>query len=306
MPEIRDVIVIGSGPAGLACATEVGKAGLSCLTVDPQGPGGQLINLGVLQDLPDVSDGTTGPDFLGLLVDRASEAGVEIGFGEVKGVSRSDDGLWLVHGDEETWLARAVIIATGLTKGTTGLPDESAYEGRGVSHCAVCDGPLYKNKSVAVYGEGRWVAVEAKELAEYASAVTVIGATHDERVAGLPSALPHVTLMQGRVAGLRGGAQGLTSVAVVQDGGSEIEVLTQGVFLLAGRRPATAFLADLLRQVPDGAILVARDTQETSCAGIYACGDVESPPADGIGDAIANGIRAGHNAVRWVKSRVAG
>ena len=117
-------------------------------------------------------------------------SGLEIGFGEVTRLSPADGGLWCAESADETWLARAVIVATGLAKGSTGLAEEAQYEGRGVSHCAVCDGPLYKNKPVAVYGDSRWTAVEAKELAEYASAVTVIASRHDDRVATLADALP--------------------------------------------------------------------------------------------------------------------
>lgn len=301
MSDIRDVIVIGSGPAGLAAATEAGKAGLTCLTVDPQGPGGQLINLGVLHDFPDAPEGTTGPELLGTLVDRATEAGVEIGFGEVKRLSPAEGGLWLVESDEETWLARAVVVATGLTKGTTGLDDEAAFEGRGISHCAVCDGPLYKNKPVAIYGDSRWAAVEARELAEYASAVTVIGSEHDDRVAGLPGALPHVSLLQGRVIALRGGDSGLTSLAVAQEANTRIEVLTQGLFVLAGRQPATRAVVDAVRTSGSGHIAVDGDLA-ASAPGVFACGDVTGAE-DRLAEAIANGASAGQNATRWVTGR---
>src|SRR5690242_18941158 len=134
-----DVIVIGAGPAGLSAATEAARAGLKALCLDKLAPGGVLINLGELHDF---EAGVDGPTLSSRLADDALAAGVEVGFGEVSSIS--GNGSWAVGtADGEQHSARAIIVATGLNKGRLGVPNEEAYEGRGLSTCATCDGPLY-------------------------------------------------------------------------------------------------------------------------------------------------------------------
>src|SRR5882672_11013149 len=173
-----DVIVIGAGPAGLAAATEAARAGLRTLCLDKLAPGGVLINLSQLHGVAEASDG---PQMASQLTDQATAAGAEVGFGEV--VRLSGNGPWTVEtaaGERHT--VRAVVIATGLGKGRLGLPEEDDYEGRGLSHCAVCDGPLYAGLPVIVAGAGGWAPHEAEELKAFASEVTVI----DTMAAKLP------------------------------------------------------------------------------------------------------------------------
>ncbi len=175
-----DLIVIGAGPAGLTAATAAAQAGLKTLCLDKLAPGGVLINLAELQDVEEPSDG---PQLASRLTDEATVAGVEIGFGEVTRLS--GNGAWTVETAEgERHTARAVVVATGLANGRLGVPGEEQYEGRGLSHCASCDGPLYAGLPVIVAGADGWAAHEAEELKGIAGDVTVV----DERPAALPAA----------------------------------------------------------------------------------------------------------------------
>ena len=197
-----DVVVVGAGPAGLAAATEVARAGLKALCLDKLAPGGALINLTVLHDY---TEGADGPQVASQLTDEATAAGVEIGFGEV--VRLSGTGPWTIETAEgERHTGRAVVIATGLAKGRLGLPEEDEYEGRGLSHCASCDGPLYSGQPVIVAGAGGWAPHEAEELKAFASEVTVI----DTVAADLPDG---VRRLHGRIVALEG-SNGLQSVVV--------------------------------------------------------------------------------------------
>src|SRR5215471_8750039 len=201
-----DVIVIGAGPAGLSAATAAARGGLKTLCLDKLAPGGVLINLGALHDLDEPSDG---PQLAAQLADAAIEAGVELGFGEV--VRLSGSGPWTVEtSDGEQHLARAVVIASGLNKGRLGVPGEEDYEGRGLSHCASCDGPLYAGKPVVVAGADGWAAHEAEELKAFTGDVTVV----DDK--------------DGRIVGLQG-SDGLTAV-VVESGGARKTVPASAVF----------------------------------------------------------------------------
>lgn len=138
-PPSHDVIVIGAGPAGLTAATEAARAGLKAFCLDKLAPGGELVNLGELHDFEEMFNGT---DMAARLTDDAVVAGVEIGFGEVTSITGSGP-FTIETADGEQHEGRAIVVATGLNKGKLGVPEEENYEGRGLSHCAICDGPLY-------------------------------------------------------------------------------------------------------------------------------------------------------------------
>src|SRR5258707_10418642 len=168
-----DVIVIGAGPAGLTAATDIARAGLKALCLDKLAPGGALINLGELHDFDEIWNG---PDMAARMTDDAAVAGVEIGFGDV--TSLADNGAWTVETAEgEKHTTRAVVIGTGLNKGKLGLPNEADYEGRGISHCAHCDGPLYAGLPVVVAGAEGWAGIEARDLVGLAGAVPPVQAS---------------------------------------------------------------------------------------------------------------------------------
>ena len=273
-----DVIVVGAGPAGLTAATQAARAGLKALCLDKLAPGGALINLGQLHDVEDASDG---PQVASQLTDDATAAGVEIGFGEV--VRLSGSGPWTVETAEgEHHTGRAVVIATGLGKGRLGLPGEDQYEGRGLSHCASCDGPLYAGLPVIVAGAAGWAPYEAQELKAFASEVTVI----DTVAAKLPDGVRH---LDGRIVALEG-SDGLQSV-VVESGGARKTVPTSAVFVYVGQSPAAEFVPDSLARDATGHIVVDEGGR-TSAATVFAAGDVRAGARHYLADAIADGQRA--------------
>ena len=273
-----DVIVVGAGPAGLTAATGTARAGLKALCLDKLAPGGALINLGQLHDVEDASDG---PQVASQLSDDATAAGVEIGFGEV--VRLSGSGPWTVETAEgEHHTGRAVVIATGLGKGRLGLPGEDHYEGRGLSHCASCDGPLYAGMPVIVAGAGGWAPYEAEELKAFASEVTII----DTVTAKLPEG---VRRLDGRIVALEG-SDGLQSV-VVESGGARKTVPTSAVFVYVGQSPAAEFVPDSLARDAAGHIVVDEGGR-TSAATVFAAGDVRAGARHYLADAIADGQRA--------------
>jgi thioredoxin reductase (NADPH) len=278
-----DVVIVGAGPAGLAAATGVARAGLKALCLDKLAPGGALINLTTLHDYKEPSDG---PQVASQLTDAATAAGVELGFGEVVGLS--GNGPWTIETAEgERHTSRAVVIATGLGKGRLGLPEEDEYEGRGLSHCASCDGPLYAGLPVMVAGAGGWAAHEAEELKAFASEVIVI----DSAAAKLPDG---VSRLDGRIVALEGGA-GLQSV-VVESGGARKSVPTSAVFVYIGQSPAAEFVPDSLARNDTGHIVVDEEGR-TSASTVFAVGDVRAGARYYLADAIADGQRAAQSVV---------
>jgi thioredoxin reductase (NADPH) len=282
-----DVIVVGAGPAGLTAATGAARAGLKALCLDKLAPGGALINLAELHDVEGREDG---PQIASRLTDEATEAGVELGFGEV--VKLSGSGPWTVEtADGEQHTGRAVVIATGLAKGTLGLPEESRFEGLGLSHCASCDGPLYAGRPVVVAGTEGWAPREAAELQVVAGDVTVIG----KPTASLPDGVHHV---DGCIVALEGG-DGLESV-VVESGGARKTIPASAVFVYVGQSPAAEFLPETLARDAAGHIVVDEGGR-TSAATMFAAGDVRAGARQHLADAIADGQRAGQAVVTALK-----
>ena len=282
-----DVIVVGAGPAGLTAATGAARAGLKALCLDKLAPGGALINLAELHQVEGHADG---PQIASKLTDEATEAGVELGFGEV--VKLTGPGPWTVEtADGERHTGRAVVIATGLSKGTLGLPEEAEYDGRGLSHCASCDGPLYAGRPVVVAGTEGWAPREAAELQIVAGDVTVIG----KPATSLPDGVHH---LDGRIVALEG-ADGLQSV-VVESGGARKSIPASAVFVYVGQSPAAEFLPETLARDAAGHIVVDEGGC-TSAATVFAVGDVRAGARHYLADAIADGQRAGQAIVTALK-----
>ena len=282
-----DVIVVGAGPAGLTAAAGAARAGLKALCLDKLAPGGALINLAELHDIESHEDG---PQIASRLTDEATEAGVELGFGEV--VKLSGSGPWTVEtADGERHVSRAVVIATGLAKGTLGLPEESRFEGLGLSHCASCDGPLYAGRPVIVAGTEGWAPREAAELHVVGGGVTVVG----KPSASLPDGVHH---LDGRIVALEG-AGGLESV-VVDTGGARKTIPASAVFVYVGQSPAAEFVGKTLARDATGHIVVDEGGR-TSAATVFAVGDVRAGARRHLADAIADGQRAGQAIVTALK-----
>jgi thioredoxin reductase (NADPH) len=282
-----DLIVIGAGPAGLTTATEAARAGLKVFCLDKLAPGGVLINLGELHDF---DEGGNGPDLASRLTDDATVAGVELGFGEVAGVGGS--GPFTVETtDGEKHAGRAIVVATGLNKGKLGLANEEEYEGRGISHCAHCDAPLFAGLPVIVAGAGGWADLEAQELVGVASEITMIDA-------GPGGVLTDVQRMEGRIVGLEG-SNGLESV-IVETAGQRKTIRTSAVFVYVGQSPAAEFLPDSLARDASGHIVVDAEGR-TSIPTAFAAGDVRSGARYCLSDAIADGHRAAQSVVSALK-----
>jgi thioredoxin reductase (NADPH) len=282
-----DVIVIGGGPAGLTAATGAARAGLKVFCLDKLAPGGALINLGELHDF---EEGSNGPDFSARLTDDATAAGVELGFGEVCAVTGT--GPFAVETtDGETYTARAIVAATGLSKGKLGLPNEEEYEGRGLSHCAHCDAPLVAGQPVIVAGAGGWAGLEARELMGVTSDITVIDPRPGEALAG-------VKRLEGRIVGLEGG-NGLEAI-VVETAGQRKTIPAAAVFVYVGQSPAAEFLPDSLARDASRHIVVDAEGR-TSIPTVFAAGDVRAGTRYHLSDAIADGQRTAQAVVSALK-----
>jgi thioredoxin reductase (NADPH) len=295
MADSYDVVIIGAGPAGLAAARTIARAGARTALVDKMGPGGQLLNIGEIRGSALAPAGTRGPDLIATLVDEVTDAGCELLVDEVTAIAPA----WTVTMLDQEVRSSVVVLATGMEQGTTGLANEAQFKGHGVSHCAECDGPLYAGKRVVVAGSDRWAIEEAIDLASVAGHVTLVtepGCAPLSEAAARPlDQCGNLTCISGRIADLKG-AERLEEV-VVEGVSGRAALPAAGLFVYSNRRAATG-IAGLDGVLSQDGFVVAQADGTTAAARLVACGDVRMNAMHCIDAAIADGERAGQNALR--------
>ncbi len=299
-----DVIVAGSGLGGLTAGLFAARHGLSALVLEANVPGGHLISVEKIEDFPGFPEGTAGYDLCPTVQRQAAEQGAEFQRAEVQALVPAGR-FWNVVTAEERHIAKAVIVATGSTIKSLGVAGEDKLFGRGVSHCASCDGPLYQGHSVGVVGGGDSALQEALTLANYAERVTIFNrgesfsAQHCYQArlsANANVIVRHQTVVEEIL-----GADVVTGVrfrdlATTDSASMELS----GVFIYVGFQPNTGFLSKLIKLSESGH--VPTDTRmSTELPGIYAVGDIRQ---DSPGQAITSageGATAAIAAYRYIK-----
>jgi thioredoxin reductase (NADPH) len=303
MPDY-DVIIVGSGLAGLTAGLFAARQGLSTLVTESNIPGGHLMNIEKIEDFPGFPDGVAGYELCPNLQRQAADYGAEFQRAEVQRLE-SEDSLWLVATEEETHRAKAVIVATGSTLKHLDVPGEEKLLGRGVSHCASCDGPLYKGKVIGVVGGGDSALQEALTLASFAEKVLLFH-EHDhfhaqhayrERVTTNPKIAPrHRTVIE-EILG-----NDVVSGARVRDliSGNIAEIDLSGLFVYVGFQPNTALLRDILTLSESGHV-PTDVSMKTQRDGLYAVGDIRQDSAAQAITSAGDGATAAIAVYRYIK-----
>jgi thioredoxin reductase (NADPH) len=301
-----DLVVIGAGVAGLTAAMHAARAGLSVAVVERMGVGGQIAAAEHIENFPGFPQGISGAELGPLLHEQAETAGAEFVLDTVEGIAI--DGDWrIVNAASEPLKARAVIVAAGSALKSLGVPGEEAFLGRGVSHCASCDGHFFSGQEVCVIGGGDSALDEALVLTEHAARVTIIhrGSAFEaqrvliDRVAAngkielVPSTAIEEIFGDDSVAGVR--LRDLTSRTVR-------EHAVKGVFVYVGLEPNSAFVRGVVAVDPAGHI----DTDimmRTSVPGIFAAGDIRAHSVAQLASVAGDGATAAIAAWRYLKER---
>ncbi len=301
----HDVVVIGAGVAGLVAGQTAALLGLDVLVIDRLGAGGQVINVEGIANFPGFPEGISGIELGPALQEQAEQAGAAFMLDEVQGLSR-DGTLWEVRCAGTTLRARAVILATGSRLRALEVPGEAEFVGRGVSHCASCDGPFFRGEHVVVAGGGDSALQEALALAPLVASVSVVhsGPEPTAQAALLARVretsnigfVPHaqVTAVEGNSA--------LRRVHLRKADGADEIAEAAGLFPFVGLMPN----ADLARDhvTPDDAGRVPVDVaMRTPCAGLYAAGDVRSGSVCWLAAAAGDGATAAISAHRDLTAR---
>jgi thioredoxin reductase (NADPH) len=299
-----DVIVVGSGLAGLTAGLFAARQGLATLVMESNIPGGHLISIEKIEDFPGFPDGIAGYDLCPNLQRQASEYGAEFQRAEVVRLETRDN-VWSVFTDEEQHRAKAVIVATGSTLKHLGVPGEEKLTGRGVSHCASCDGPLYNGQTVGVVGGGDSALQEALTLTNYAEKVLILhegesfSAQHSylQRVLASSKITPRYKTMIEEVLG-----EDVVTAVRVRDlnSGGTTQIELAGLFVYLGLQPNTALLKNHVQLSNSGH--VPTDTGMKSARdGLYAVGDIRQDSAAQAITCAGDGATAAIAAYRYIK-----
>ena len=277
---MRNVVIIGSGPAGLTAALYTARANLSPLVIEGLDAGGQLMMTTAVENFPGFRDGIMGPDLMANMRAQAERFGAEIVQGRVSAVVVSGQTI-TVTTDQGPVETHALIIATGASAKLLGLPNERALMGHGVSTCATCDGFFFRGKPIAVVGGGDSALEEAIFLTRFASKVTLIHRRDTLRGSKImqDKAIANDKIefeWNSEVLDVKDAAQGAVSAVVTRNlkTGATKEIPIDGLFVAIGHRPNTSLFTGLLEMDAAG-YLRTHDGSKTSVPGVFACGDVQ-------------------------------
>lgn len=277
----KNVIIIGSGPAGYTSALYLARAGYSPLVIaGALTPGGQLMNTTEVENYPGFADGILGPDLMEAMQKQAEKFGAQILLNDVISVDFNGDLKAVTTDDGVTYTSKAVIVSTGSQVRKLGVPGEQEYSGRGVSYCATCDGFFFREKPIVVVGGGDSAFEEALFLTRFGSCVTLIHRRDSFRASKIMvdrarknSKINFVLdSVVCSVNGVDGDAQSVT-VKNVKTGETQ-NIEASGIFVAIGHSPSTSFLDGALELNEDGTIAVQGASTRTSIPGVFAAGDV--------------------------------
>ena len=309
MSGIREVIILGSGPAGYTAALYAARANLKPLVFTGLQPGGQLTITTDVENYPGFPKGILGPELMDLFREQVARFGTELIDAPVEKVDFSKR-PFTVWSDGKSFQAKSVIVATGASALLLGLPSEQKYMGFGVSACATCDGFFYKGKRVIVVGGGDTAMEEATYLTRFCPEVIVVHRRDTLRASKIMQeralANPRIRLLWNtEVAEIFGNDGGKVTGVKLRDtrSGDVIEMAIDGVFVAIGHKPNTDFLAGQLPLDPKGYVLVKPGSSYTPIEGVFAAGDVHDAVYRQAVTAAGSGCMAAIDAERWLEAQ---
>jgi len=278
--EIRDVIIVGSGPSGYTAAIYTARANLKPLVIAGSvTAGGELMNTTDVENFPGFPEGIMGPDLMDNMQKQAERFGAEILFDDVTAMDLTTDIKTLSLADGTTYRARSVIISTGSAYRELGLEDEKRLSGHGVSWCATCDGFFFREQNIAVIGGGDSAMEEALFLTKFAAKVTVVHRRSELRASKIMAdrALAHEKIdfvWDSEVVGINGEDKVQSIELNNLTNGAKSTLDVTGIFVAIGNDPRVDLVKDQLELTSEGTIAVEGRTSKTSLPGVFAAGDV--------------------------------
>jgi thioredoxin reductase (NADPH) len=307
--DVRDLIIIGGGPAGYTAALYASRANLNPLVIEGVTWGGQLMITSDVENYPGYVEGVLGPEMMRDFRAQAERFGAEYLTEDVTAVDFSERPFRVEVGDD-VYLAQAVIVATGATARQLGLVSERALQGRGVSYCAVCDAAFFRDKEIVVVGGGDSAMEEATFLTKFASKVTIVHRRDDyraseimldraranDKIEWIPNAVVDEVLgeLENKVTGIR-----IRDVNTNE----QTDVPADGLFVAIGHDPNTRLFVDQLEHDEAGYLITKPGSTETNVEGVFAAGDVADHKYRQAVTAAGTGTMAALDAERWLAAQ---
>jgi thioredoxin reductase (NADPH) len=309
MDNVYDIIIIGGGPGGITAGLYASRSRMKTLLVEKALCGGQVLVTDMIENFPGFPEGIKGPDLADWMVKQAIRFGLEIRTSEARGISlkKEEEGPFTVSFAEgQDVQAISLIVATGARWNALNIPGEAEFRGRGVSYCATCDGPLFRNKDIIVIGGGDTALEDALFLTKFARSVTIVHRRDKLRAIGILQERARanskikfrLNSMASEIIG-NGTVRGVRIVDVVTGGESVLNC--DGIFVFIGIVPNSDIVKNIVKTDEKGYI-ICDDDMRSSAEGIFACGDVRKKGLRQIVTATGDGATAAFNAGHYVES----
>ncbi|MGH1468830.1 MAG: thioredoxin-disulfide reductase [Bdellovibrionales bacterium] len=306
--KVENVIIIGSGPAGLTAAIYAARANLNPLMIEGEEVGGQLMTTTEVENYPGFTDGISGPDLMDVTKKQAARFGTRFISKNVTKVDLSVKPFKVWIGEEE-YQAKVLIISTGASAKYLGLESEKKFMNRGVSACATCDGAFFQNVEVAVVGGGDTAMEEALFLTRFATKVHVVHRREEFRASKIMAdrVKAHEKIeihWNSELKEVLGDKRGVTHAKLFNNKTNEdMDIPLEGIFIAIGHKPNVGFLDGQLETDDLGYLVTKPGTTQTNVEGVYACGDVQDHIYRQAITAAGTGCMAAIESERWLEDQ---